>query len=142
MAQAKQDDRVKVHYTGRLDDGTVFDSSLKRDPLEFTIGAGDIIPGFEAAVVGMNPGDTKTITIPADEAYGAYDEELLLAVPREQFPADFDLEIDQQLQVRQRGGDVIVVTVHAITDTSVTLDANHPLAGENLTFDIELIEIV
>jgi peptidylprolyl isomerase len=142
MAQAKQGDTVKVHYTGKFEDGTVFDTSMNREPLEFTIGEGQLIPGFEKAVVGMEPGQSLTTEVPAAEAYGPYDEEMLLVVEKDQFPADVDPQVDQQLQVRQADGRTFVVRVTDVSDSEVTLDANHPLAGEDLTFEIELVEIV
>jgi peptidylprolyl isomerase len=141
MAQAKPGDTVKVHYTGKLNDGTVFDTSSERDPLEFTVGEGQVIPGFEQAVVGMNIGDSKTTRIPADEAYGPHRPEMVLQVARDQFPPNIDPEVDQQLQIRQPDGQTFVVTVTDINEEGVTLDANHPLAGEDLTFDIQLVEI-
>lgn len=142
MAEAQRGSKVKVHYTGRLQDGSVFDTSVERDPLEFTIGGGNIIAGFEAAVIGMTPGDQKTETIPATEAYGEYRDELVQNVEKSMFPSDMDVEVGQQLQLTQDDRPPLVVQVAAITDEAVTLDANHPLAGKELTFDIELVEIV
>lgn len=139
---AKLGDTVKVHYTGKLDDGTVFDSSVDRDPLEFTIGSGSIIPGFEQAVVGMAPGESKTEIIPTDQAYGPYVEEMVVVVDRRQMPGDLQPEVGQQLQIQQETGQVIPVVVTDISDGSITLDANHPLAGEELTFEIKLVAIV
>ncbi len=141
MAQAKVGDTVKVHYTGKLEDGTVFDTSLDREPLQFTLGADEVIPGFEQAVVGMNPGESRTTEIGADEAYGPYNDELILVVDRDQFPTNMEPQIGQQLQVRQDSGQSFVVRVTDVSDDSVTLDANHPLAGEDLTFDIQLVGI-
>ncbi len=142
MAEAKHGDTVKVHYTGKLEDGTVFDTSVDHDPLQFTIGEGQIIPGFEQAVVGMNPGESKTIKVTADDAYGLHHEEMVLVVDRNQLPADLNPEVGQQLQSRQPDGQTIVVTVTDVSESSVTLDANHPLAGKDLTFEIQLVEIV
>ncbi len=142
MAKAKVGDTVRVHYIGTLDDGTVFDSSMGREPLEFTLGENEVIPGFEEAVIGMEPGERKSITIPSDEAYGPYYEDMVLTVDRSEFPPDLELEVGQRLQVRQADGYVFAVTVTEITDDEVTLDANHPLAGEDLTFAIELVEIL
>lgn len=142
MAQAKHGDTVKVHYTGKLEDGTVFDTSIDRDPLQFTIGKGQMIPGFEQAVLGMNPGESKTIRIPTDEAYGTRREEMVMVVDRNQLPADLNPEVGQQLQNRQPDGQTIVVTVTEVSESSVTVDANHPLAGKDLTFDIQLVEVV
>jgi len=141
MTQAKAGDKVKVHYTGKLADGTQFDTSADQDPLEFTLGAGEVIPGFEDAVLGMNPGDTKTATIPADNAYGDYDDELVLEVERNQFPPEITPEVGQRLQLHQGDGQVFGAVVTEVNGDTVTLDANHPLAGQELTFDIELVEI-
>jgi peptidylprolyl isomerase len=142
MAQAKTGDTVNVHYTGKLDDGTVFDSSEGGNPLEFAIGEGNVIPGFEQAVIGMSPGDSKTATISSEEAYGPYYEERVLVVDRQQIPSDLPVDVGSQLQIQQQGGMVIPVVVTDITDGEVTLDANHPLAGEDLTFEIRLVSIV
>jgi peptidylprolyl isomerase len=142
MLQAKQGDTVKVHYTGRLSDGMVFDTSLDREPLQFTMGQDQIIPGFEQAVVGMSPGESKTVEIPADQAYGPYDEEMILVVDRNQIPEHVKPEVDDELKIRRPDGETFVVTVTAISESSMTLDANHSLAGKDLIFDIQLIEIV
>jgi peptidylprolyl isomerase len=142
MAQPKQGDTVSVHYTGKLDDGTVFDSSVNREPLQFTVGDGHIIPGFEDAVVGMNPGDSKTVKIPSNEAYGPHVDEMVVVVDRSQFPEDLDPEIGEQLEMYRPDGQTMIVTVTDVTNSTVTLDANHPLAGKDLTFDIELVGIV
>lgn len=141
MVQAKSGDTVKIHYTGRLEDGTVFDSSANREPLEFTLNGGQVIPGFEQAVLGMSPGESKTEKIPMDQAYGPHRSEMVLEVNREQMPPELQPEVGQQLQVQQPDGQTIPVFVTEVTDSTVTLDANHPLAGEDLTFDIELVEI-
>jgi len=140
MAEAKPGDRVAVHYTGKFTDGSVFDSSRGQDPLRFTIGAQEVIPGFEQAVVGMSPGQSKTQTIPSDQAYGPRDDEMIVAVDRKEFPADIDLQVGQRLKLSQEG-QTMIVTVAEINESSVTLDANHPLAGQDLVFDIELVEI-
>ena len=142
MIQAKPGDTVKIHYTGKLEDGTVFDSSMNREPLEFTLNGGQVIPGFEQAVVGMMPGESKTQKIPMDQAYGPYRAEMVIEVSRQQLPADLEPEVGQQLQVQQPNGQAVPVFVTEVTDATVTLDANHPLAGEDLTFDIQLVEIV
>ena len=139
-AQAKDGDTVQVHYTLKLEDGTVFETSIGGDPLQFTIGEGQLIPGFEQAVVGMSPGESKTVEIPADEAY-PYHDELVMVVDRDQLPEDLQPEVGQQLQIRQPDGQTILVKVIDVSESSVTLDANHPLAGKDLTFDIELVEI-
>jgi FKBP-type peptidyl-prolyl cis-trans isomerase 2 len=141
MAQAKQGDTVRVHYTGTLGDGQEFDSSRGLDPLTFTLGTGSVIPGFDEAVTGMAVGDEKRVTIPADEAYGPRREELTLQLPRSELPADMELEEGTQLRMEQ-DDQSIVVTVRQLDDATVTLDANHPLAGEALTFDLRLVEIV
>ena len=141
MAQAKYGDTVKVHYTGKFEDGMIFDSSIDRDPLQFIIGEGQIIPGFEEAVLGMNLNESKTVKIPADKAYGLHHEELVAVIDRSQLPADLNPQIGQQLQNRQPDGQIIVAMVTEVTESSVTLDANHPLAGMDLTFDIQLVEI-
>lgn len=142
MVQAKQGDTVKVHYTGKFDDGTVFDTSIDRDPLLFTIGTGQIIEDFENAVVGMNSGESKTATIPADKAYGPYQEEMVLVVARNQFPEDLKLNTGDQLELSKKDGEAVIVTITDVAEATVTLDANHPLAGKDLTFDIQLVEIL
>lgn len=139
---AREGDKVKVHYTGTLKDGTVFDSSRGRDPLEFTIGAGRLIPDFEQTVIGMSLGESRTITILAENAYGEYRDELVLVVDRDRFPPDLRPDVGQQLELRRPDGRVQTVTVTETSELSVTLDANHPLAGRDLTFDIELVEVV
>jgi peptidylprolyl isomerase len=139
---ARDGDTVKVHYTGTLKDGTVFDSSRGRDPLEFTIGAGRLIPAFEQTVIGMSLGESRTTTIPAENAYGTHREELVLVVDRDRFPPDMEPGVGQQLELRRPDGCVQSVTITETSDSSVTLDANHPLAGQDLTFDIELVEVI
>ena len=141
MSQAKEGDKVKVHYTGKLEDGSVFDTSENRPPLEFEIGKGNVIPGFEKGVVGMELNDKKTITIPADEAYGQRRDELTVEVTKKDFPADIEPNVGQQLQIKRPDGHVIDVTITKVEGDNVTLDANHPLAGKTLVFDIELVEI-
>jgi len=141
MAQANAGDKVKVHYTGKLDDGTVFDSSTGRDPLEFTVGAEQMIKGFDAGVNGMSVGETKTVTIPSDEAYGPLRDEMVIVVGRDECPPEMDPTPGDRLQMRHESGQVVVVTVTEVTETNVTLDGNHPLAGKDLTFDIELVEV-
>ncbi len=140
-SQAKNGDTVKIHYTGRLTDGTVFDTSRERDPLEFTLGEGQVIPGFEDGVTGMSPGDKKTIKISADQAYGARHDELVLEVGRDQLPPDMSPQVGQHLQSQQPDGEVITFRVTQVNDKSITVDANHPLAGQDLTFDVELVSI-
>jgi len=142
MAPAKEGDTVKVHYTGTLKDGTVFDSSAGGDPLEFKLGDEQVIPGFEQAVVGMNSGDSKTITISSEEAYGPHRQELLMEIDSDQFPPDFKFEVGQSIRSKLENGQMIDLTVVKIAGTKVTLDANHPLSGEDLTFEIQLLEIL
>ena len=141
MSEAKSGDTVNIHYTGTLADGSQFDSSAGRDPLQFTVGAGQVIPGFDAAVTGMSVGEKKKVTIPADQAYGQPDPRAVQAIPRENIPDEIPLEVGLQLQAQGPQGQPIPVTVVEITDAEVTLDANHRLAGEDLTFDLELVSI-
>ena len=141
MTQAKKGDNVKIHYTGKLEDGTVFDSSQGHDPLAFTIGSGQVIPGFEEAVIGMSKGDSNNVTIPVDKAYGPRNEELVLTAPRDQVPPDLNPEVGQKLEMGGPDGQLIIVEVVDLSDDHITLDANPPLAGKDLTFDIELVEI-
>jgi FKBP-type peptidyl-prolyl cis-trans isomerase 2 len=141
MPEAQNGDQVKVHYTGKLDDGTVFDTSEGRDPLEFKLGQRQVIPGFEKAVAGMNVGESKTVKLAPEEAYGPYQQELLIEVSRQQFPDDVEPTVGDQFQMRDSQGQPVPVTVTEASEESVKLDANHPLAGQNLTFDIELIAI-
>jgi len=141
MGQVKIGDTVKVHYTGKLDDGVVFDSSNDRDPLEFEVGSGNIIKGFDVAVVGMQIGDRKTIVVAPEDGYGPHDERLVADIQRSQVPDQIDLKVGEPLQVKHQSGQVLNVTIAGVTDQYVTLDANHPLAGQTLTFDIELVAI-
>lgn len=141
MPQAKNGDRVKVHYTGSLDNGDVFDTSVGREPLQFIIGEGMLIPAFEAAVSGMSPGESKTIKIPAPEAYGPHIKELLIEFERQQLPRDINPEIGLELQIEQEDGNVAIVRIAEVTESKVAIDANHPLAGKDLTFDIQLLEV-
>ncbi|EDM71481.1 peptidyl-prolyl cis-trans isomerase, FKBP-type [Roseobacter sp. AzwK-3b] len=141
MTQVKEGDTVRIHYTGTLTDGATFDSSEGRDPLEFTVGSGQIIPGLDQALPGMAVGDKKTVEVPADQAYGHPDPNARQAVPRADIPADIPLDLGTQLQVQTPQGQVMPVTVIEVTEDQVTLDANHPLAGKDLTFAIELVEI-
>jgi peptidylprolyl isomerase len=141
MAQAKEGDTIQVHYTGTLKDGTVFDTSQDREPLEFTLGNGDVIPGFEKAVLGLAVGEKRKVEIPCDEAYGPHASELMMAIDRSQFPADQELTVGQTIPARLSSGPTLRSTIVEISETQVTLDANHPLAGEDLTFDIELVSI-
>jgi FKBP-type peptidyl-prolyl cis-trans isomerase 2 len=140
MTQAQNGNRVKVHYTGKLDDGSVFDSSEGREPLEFTVGEGQVIPGFEQGVVGMEPGDSKTLNIPSDEAYGPHRPEGVFEIERSEIPPSIPLEEGMRLQANQ-GGRTVELMVVEIDESKVTLDGNHPLAGQDLTFDIQLVEV-
>ena len=142
MVQAKTGDTVRVHYTGKLEDGTVFDSSADRDPLEFTLGKNMVIPGFEKAVIGMSPGDSKTETVAAEQGYGPYWKEMVQAVPRNEFPKGIEPKVGQMMRIGTPDGKMFIVRIMEVTETDVTLDGNHPLAGKDLTFDIELLEIV
>jgi peptidylprolyl isomerase len=142
MTQAKTGDTIAVEYTGKLDDGTVFDSSVGKDPLQFTLGTGAVIPGFEEAVIGMDTGDSKTVTIPAEEAYGEHNPDLVMVFERERIPPELTVEVGQQLQLQQDNGRAVPVVVTDLSSSEVTLDANHPLAGEDLTFDIQLVAII
>ena len=141
MAKAKDGDIVKVHYTGKLENDVVFDTSIDREPLQFTIGEGRVIPGFEEAVKGMQIGQTKTVTIPADEAYGPHSDERVMVIPRDQLPDGLDPAIGQQLQMQRTDGRTAVAVVSEVSEATITVDANHPLAGKDLTFEIELVEI-
>ena len=140
MTEAKRGDNVKVHYTGKLTDGTVFDSSDGGDPLEFAIGSGQVIQGFDEGVVGMKVGESKVVEIPVAKAYGERNDEMVIQAPIEQVPPDLNPEIGMRLEMGGANGEVLRVVVVEITDTHITLDANPPLAGEDLTFEIELVE--
>lgn len=142
MAQVQSGDTVRVHYTGRLSDGTTFDSSEEHAPLQFTLGQGELIPGFEHAVLGMSPGESKTETIPSEQAYGPRRPELLIDVDRQDFPPDLQPYVGQQLQMTRSNGEAVPVTVSAVSPAQVTVDANHPLAGQELIFDITLVDIL
>jgi FKBP-type peptidyl-prolyl cis-trans isomerase 2 len=142
MTQVKAGDTVRIHYTGTLSDGTVFDSSEGRTPLEFTVGTGQIIPGLDQAMAGMAVGEKKTVEVPADEAYGAHDPERLQQFPRAQVPEEIPLDIGTTLALRGPDGQSLPVTIAEVTEEVVVLDANHPLAGKDLTFAVELVEIV
>jgi FKBP-type peptidyl-prolyl cis-trans isomerase 2 len=142
LTRAERGDTVRVHYTGRLEDGTVFDTSRDRHPLQFPIGEGRLIPpGIQQALVGMRPGESKTVRIPMEEAYGPYRESLVVTVDRDRFPEHLDLQVGQTLEITSSTGQVTVVTVTDMSDSEVTLDANHPLAGQDLILDLRLIEI-
>lgn len=141
MTAAKSGDKVRIHYSGTLSDGSVFDSSEGRDPLEFTLGSGQVIAGFDSGVSGMTVGEKKTVEIACEDAYGPVQDGARQDVPREQIPAEIPLEVGVQLQMQSPEGQVIPVTVVEVTDQTVTLDANHALAGKDLTFALELVSI-
>ncbi len=141
MEQVKTGDTVSIHYTGTLEDGTVFDSSRERDPLQFEVGSGQIIPGLDSALPGMSEGETKSVTVPPEEAYGEINPDAKQAVPRSNIPDDIPLEIGTPLQVQTPQGQTVPVKVDSVTEDTVVLDANHPLAGETLNFEIEVVKI-
>ena len=141
MSQAKPGDTVKIHYTGTLDDGTQFDSSSGRDPLQFTLGSGQVIPGFDKAVEGMAVGDSKSVNIPPEDAYGQRHDQMIQDVPKTALPDDLEPVEGMALQAQGQDGQVINLTVTAVSDDSITVDGNHPLAGQALNFSIELVDI-
>ena len=141
MTEVKSGDTVHIHYKGTLTDGSVFDSSEGRDPLSFTVGAGQVIPGMDDEMAGMKVGDKKTINIACEKAYGPINPAARQAIPREGIPDDIPLEIGTQLQMQTPDGQALPVTVVEVDEATVTLDANHPLAGKDLSFDIELVSI-
>ncbi len=142
MREVKTGDKIKIHYHGRLTDDTTFDSSEGREPLEFEVGSGQVIPGFDNGVLGMTPGQKKTIQIPVDEAYGPVQEDMFMEFPIDRFPADMKPEVGMSLNMSNGSGQAIPVVIAEVQDEVVILDANHPLAGEDLIFDLELVEIV
>jgi len=142
MQQVKSGDKVKVHYHGKLTDGTTFDSSEGREPLEFEVGSGSVIAGFDTGVTGMEVGQKKTINIPVDQAYGQKQEDLYMEFPIDRFPEDMKPEVGMQLNMSNGAGQNFPVIIKEVREDTVVLDANHPLAGEDLTFDLELVEIV
>lgn len=142
MTQAKKGDTVRIHYSGRLVDGTEFDSSRTGDPLQFRLGASEIIPGLERQVEGMEVGTKATVTVAAKDAYGVYQPERVLNLPRAEVPPDVDLTEGQLLHATTSDGQVISLTIVKVEDKEVTLDGNHPLAGQNLVFDVELLEVI
>jgi peptidylprolyl isomerase len=141
MTQAKSGDTVQIHYTGRLRDGTVFDSSEGREPLEFQLGSGMVIPGFDSGVTGMAVGDKKQVEIPCEQAYGPHQAENTVAVPRTELPPDIQPEVGMPLMMMLPTGQPLQVQIVEVSDETVTLDANHPLAGKDLIFDLELVNI-
>ena len=142
MSAAKSGDTVRIHYTGKLEDGEQFDSSEGRAPLEFAVGGGQVIPGFDNAVEGMTVGEKKSVKIPPEEAYGPRHDQLVQDVPRNQLPDDLSPAVGMELQAKNENGQVMRLSVTAVDDESITVDGNHPLAGKTLNFDIELVEIV
>lgn len=141
MEQVKKGDTVSVNYHGRLKDGSTFDTSEGRPPLEFTVGNGQVIKGFDDAVLDMKVGDKKTVNIPVEEAYGERSQEMLVQIPRTDFPSDIEPEVGMELQMSDDQGHVFPVVIAEVQDDAIILDANHPLAGEDLTFDIEVVKI-
>jgi FKBP-type peptidyl-prolyl cis-trans isomerase 2 len=142
MQQAQNGDKVRVHYHGKLRSGETFDSSQGREPLEFTVGSGQVIKGFDDGVKGMKPGDSKTVEIPVVDAYGDKEEERIVEFPKTQFPPELTPEVGMQLMMSDGSGQQLPVVITEVKEESVVLDANHPLAGQDLIFDIELVEIV
>ena len=142
MTKAKTGDKVKIHFEGYLEDGTVFGSSMDDEPFEFAIGEKNMLPGFENAVIGMQKGDTKTITLPPEEAYGPHKKELVHVMDKSSFPQEINLEIGKRLQVRTQDGRSAIVTIKDFTEDNIVIDENDPLAGKTLTFKIELVEII
>lgn len=141
MQQVKAGDTVRVHYHGKLTDGTTFDSSAGRDPLQFTVGSGQVIKGFDDALIGMTVGEKKTVDIPVEHAYGAYNEDMMMEYPVSDFPADMKPEVGMELQMSDNQGNVFPVVIAQVNDKAVLLDANHPLAGKDLIFEVELVSI-
>lgn len=142
MSVAKSGDTVKVHYTGKLEDGTEFDSSVGAEPLEFDLGAAQVIEGFENAIIGMKEGETKTVVIPVEQAYGPINEEYVLKAPRDNMPPDLDPFVGLQLLMPVPNAEPVPVIITEVSDVEITLDANHPLAGKELTFELELVGIL
>ncbi len=143
MSQVKKDDTVKVHYTGKLDDGQVFDSSVERgEPIKFTMGKGELIPGFEGGIIDMKVNEKKTINIPKEEAYGVIREELVQEVPKSQLPKDIKPEVGMGLTSQTQNGQEINLIVKDVKEDSIVVDGNHPLAGKDLTFELEVVEIL
>jgi len=141
MSQVKEGDTVHIHYTGTLDDGTQFDSSAGREPLAFTVGGGQVIPGFDQAVAGMAVGESKKVNIPPEHAYGEHQEHMVQEVPKSALPDDLEPEVGQSLSARNPEGQEMRLTVKEVTDEGIVVDANHPLAGKALNFDIEVVKI-
>ena len=142
MAQAKEDDTVRVHYTVRLDKDTVVGSTKDEEPLQFTLGKGQVLPGFEQAVVGMNSGESKTVLVTADQAFGPYLDEMVVVVGRGRLPEGLNPKEGDRIQLQTRSGETVTVAVMGVSESTITIDDNHPLAGKDLIFDIEFIEVV
>ncbi len=141
MTKVKKGDTVQVHYTGKLENGEVFDSSYDREPLEFTVGEGQLIEGFDSAVEGMEEGEKKTVKIPSEKAYGPHREEMIIEVGKDKLPPDLEAKVGQELYMEDAHGQTFVVKVVEVLEDSIKLDANHPLAGKDLIFDIEVVKI-
>jgi peptidylprolyl isomerase len=141
MAQARTGDHVRVRFTGRLNDGSIFAGSGEAEPLEFTLGVNEVLPAIEEAIEGMEPGETKTVYVSSDEAFGPWRHELVQEIPKDSLPDDLSIEPGQQLVVDQPGVEPVIVSVTDVSESTVTLDANHPLAGEDLVFDLELVDV-
>jgi len=142
MAQAKEDDTVRVHYTVKLDKDTIVGSTKDEEPLQFTLGKGQVLPGFEQAVVGMNSGESKTVLVTADQAFGPYLDEMVVVVDRGRLPEGINPKEGERIQLQSRSGETVTVAVMDVSESTVTIDGNHPLAGKDLIFDIEFIEVV
>lgn len=142
MAKAKKGDMVRIHYNGFLEDGSIFESTIAKEPFEFTLGEGRVISGVENAILGMNEGETKTVTLPPEEAYGDYDKNVRTDIEKARIPPDIEPEIGMMLNAQTINGEVKIVTVTNISEKTVTLDANHPLAGKKITFEIHLERII
>ena len=142
MGQAKNGNKVKLHFTGKLDDGTVFASSADSEPIEFTLGQHEILPGLEEAVEGMAIGESRTVKISSEQAYGQRREDLTQEIPKEHLPADLAPEVGQRLRIDRPDGEPVLVSVAAVSDATITIDGNHPLAGQDLTFELEMVEIL
>ncbi|MBW2029995.1 MAG: peptidylprolyl isomerase [Deltaproteobacteria bacterium] len=141
MSKVKSGDTVKIHYTGKLSDGEVFDDSREREPFEFTVGSGHVMPGIDKGVLGMETGDKKSLEIPPDDAFGPRREELVIEVEKAELPPEIAPAVGQRLQMRQPNGNFVDLIIVAADENTVTLDANHPLAGQTLFFDLELVEV-
>ncbi len=142
MTQAKEDDTVRVHYTVKLDKDTIVGSTKDQEPLQFTLGKGQVLPGFEQAVVGMNSGESKAVLVTADQAFGPHLDEMVVVVDRERLPEGLNPKEGDRIQLQSRSGETVTVSVMGVSESTITIDGNHPLAGKDLIFDIEFIEVV